>query len=366
MPSFGGYGKALGLYLVAALVPLLGGEFLAFIYIQYFLWFFIGGIVAMLMAMAGILTYSVTSAREIRKIAADMQFPDGTQDFVPILYKEQVKDLGVRAEVLSLTSSLLQQYTKLLPVTEDSAAAPSNPPQGIKTESKTMQLEVIRHRYAVTDLNGNDWLIMLDHPLPQLVPSMDDTPLGALISTVSTQKGTFLPLRYVDEPLSPYDITQPNFLERHILRQEAKTHREVREIYGISTAAKVKAYKDALIKDFKDKQKRLPTLAEEQEIAQKLTAMGYAIIPPSSEEIKSMYDDWVDYRIAGLTNELGQAKDVIAKQNLLLLMKGGTEMTYVPPQPKAEPTDWATVLKVLLIVGAAAGVGFLVWWIFLR
>jgi|GEM_PF-6903905 len=360
MPSFGGYGKAMGLYLVAALAPLLGGEFLAFIYIQYFLYFFIGGIVAMLIFMFGILTYSVTSAREIRKLAADMQFPDGTQDFVPILYKEPIKDLGVRAETLSLSSSLLQQYTQFLPAKDaDAAAAPPSSPV-------TMQLEVKRHRYAITDLEENDWLVMLDHPLPQIIPTIDDTPFGFMISSVSTQKGTFLPLRYIEEPLSPFEIEQPGFFQRHILRREAKEHKEVREIYGISTAAKVKAYKDALIKDFEDTQKRLPTAAEALALTQKLTAMGYAIVPPSFSEIRSMYDDWVDYRITGMQNELGQTKEVIAKQNILLLLKGGTEMTYVPPSPKQEPTNWRTLLIILGGVGAVAAIIVMLWWFFLR
>jgi hypothetical protein len=345
MPSFGGYGKAMGLYLVAALAPLLGGEFLAFIYIQYFLYFFIGGIVAMLIFMFGILTYSVTSAREIRKLAADMQFPDGTQDFVPILYKEPIKDLGVRAETFSLSSSLLQQYTQFLP------AKPADAPANTTSSPVTMQLEVKRHRYALTDLDGNDWLVMLDHPLPQIIPTIDDTPLGFMISSVSTQKGTFLPLRYIDEPLSTSDIKVPGFFARHILRREAKEHKEVREIYGISTAAKVKAYKDALIKDFEDKQKRLPSAAEGLELTQKLTAMGYAIIPPSSTEIKSMYDDWVNYRYNELKTELDQEKDHSKNYQQLLDDHLPITLETAPSAIDQGETPWARIVKYLAIAG---------------
>lgn len=354
MPSFGGYGKALGLYLVAALAPLIGGEFLAFIYTEYFLWFFIGGIVIMVLAMLGIQSYGVTSSRGIRKIAADMQFPDGTQDFMPILYKEPIKDLGSNAEKIAVNSSMLQNYAQPLP-----EGRPADPPSDPKAQT-TVELEVRRHRYAITDLEGNDWLVMLDHPLPQIVPTMDDTPMGTLIATISTQKGTFLPLRYIDEPLAESEIDYPGFFDRHILRREAKTHREVREIYGISTAAKVKAYKDALIKDFQISNSRAPSPAEEQELTKKLTAMGYSVVPPSYKEIKSMYDDWVDYRYNEAKTELEQEKAHSKDYQEMLDDHLPITLETAPSQINEGTTDWATFAKYILIAGIVAVVALVV------
>lgn len=322
MPSFGGYGKAMGLHLVAVLAPLLGGEFLAFIYIQYFLYFFIGGIVAVLICMMGILTYSVTSGREVRKLAADMQFPDGTQDFIPILYRKGIVDLG-RTPV----------------------------------EGKPDQF---RYRYALIDLEDNDWLPMFDHPLTQIIPSLDDTPLGALIATVSTQKGTFLPLRYIEEPLPTSECYFPGFLARHILRREPRTTKQVREIYGIMTAAKVKQYKDKLVKEFAEAKGREPTTAEDQEINKKLVELGYMILPPSAQEVRSMYESWVDYRYNETKVELEQEKSHSKNYQDMLDDHLPITLETAPSKINEGQLDWVGIVKWIAVAGIIIGLALIV------
>lgn len=323
MPSFGGYGKAMGLYLVAALVPLLGGEFLAFIYIQYFLYFFIGGIVAMLILMQSILAYSATSSREVRKLASDMQFPDGTQEFVPILYKKAIIDLG------------------------------KTPVEG--------KPDQFRYRYALTDLEGNDWLPMFDHPLSQILPSMDDTPLGALIATVSTQKGTFLPLRYIEEPLPTSECYFPGFLARNILRREPRTTKQVREIYGIMTAAKVKQYKDELLKKFAESQQgKQPTSPEDQELNKKLVELGYSVLPPTAQEVHSMYESWVDYRYKETKTELEQEQSHSKNYQDMLDDHLPITLETAPSKINEGTTDWTGIVKYLVIAGIIIGVALIV------
>ncbi|MEM4451359.1 MAG: hypothetical protein QXF74_05145 [Nitrososphaerota archaeon] len=272
----GGYGKPTAFLTAVTMGPLYGAIFLSLMYPQYFFTIMATGIVGMVLGLFIYFMWSQVRYRRYQCIGLTLQYADGSDDYFNVIYRDMPIDLG-------------------------------------KTQDGKFQ-------YSIKDIEGNVWLLMLDHPLEEVIPRFEEMPIGATISPILTRFMTGVLLNEA-ELCQGQKIS---LLDRIMRRKPEDLKVSVRTVYCYGTPVKVK-------------QTKTPEMAM-----------------PTRAAAKALYEKWFDYTFIDLKTELEQCKR--DRENLIKLAEDESviklKIGHVQIEEEEYKLSWKWIF--ILVVGIIA------------
>ncbi|MEM3484841.1 MAG: hypothetical protein QXI12_04395 [Candidatus Methanomethyliaceae archaeon] len=280
----GGYGKPMVFLMGVTVVPIYGGLILALMYPQYFFTYLSVGIICMVLGIFLYFTWSQVRYRRYQCIGLTLQYADGSDDYFNVIYRDMPVDLG-------------------------------------KSQDGKFQ-------YSIKDIEGNAWLLMLDHPLEEVIPRFEEMPIGATISPILTRFVTGVMLNEAEL----YQGQKISLLDRIMRRKPEDLKVSVRTVYCYGTPVKVK-------------QTKTPEMAM-----------------PTKSAAKALYEKWFDYTFIDLKTELEQCRS--DRENLIKIAQDESAIKLKIGHIQIEEEGYRFPWKlVLAISGVAIAVYLLLWFL---
>ncbi|MEM4204173.1 MAG: hypothetical protein QXZ28_05345 [Candidatus Methanomethylicaceae archaeon] len=279
----GGYGKPMAFLMGVTVVPIYGGLILALMHPQYFFTYLSVGIICMVVGLFLYFTWSQIRYRRYQCIGLTLQYADGSDDYFNVVYQDVPVDLG-------------------------------------KSEDG-------KHQYIVKSVDGDEWLLLLDHSLEEIIPRFEEMPIGATVSPILTR---FITGALLTE--TELSLGKKVGLLNKILRRTQEIKKKVRTVYCYATPVKVK-------------QSALSSIAM-----------------PLQKAARALYDKWFDYTLVDLKAELDQCKS--DREKLIAMVEDESaiklKIGHVKIEEEGAKISWKWVIA---IVAGTIAVYLIIWYL---
>lgn len=275
-------------FAVASIGPIYLGFILSFIITEYATLLILGGLVCAAISLLALMLWSSICYQGWAVIGLTLQHADGLDEYCNIIYKNAPRDLG-----------------------KDGAY----------------------YRYNIAAVDGVEWIIMLDHPLEEILPRFERVPIGMFMPTVATRFVTGVLLEDTEVMLHKDDI-KPSLLQR-FSKQQLPNSRLVRSVYVYGTPAAVKRLKSA--------NGAMPQLAV-----------------PDNKSVKALYGAWFDTTYADMKARLNSVEEDL--RSTMAMLDNRLPITLRVRNAVVEEENAKGALKwIVLAIALAAGIFILIW-----